>query len=178
MWLPSFLVNFAFLPPALFDPHPVLAAGPTASDMWVILRLISIGLIFLRLVSRFFSWSSGSSAPAGSSFFWIRLLIVAVVACAAIGARIVYPPKSSQTASTSDQMRSVQTVVTAYMHSRASSPSSIQFLDWSDLESNGSDWLVTVHYKAMQRSGEWTTATVRFTVHGGTVTNAQVLRQS
>jgi hypothetical protein len=154
-------------------PLPTLAvvAEPSAHVLVIVLRVIAVTLAILRLGQRV-----ATGRPVASSSRVI-LVIVFVLIIGGFAMWKYLPMKSALPAVSGGQMRSVQTVVTTYMYSRASSPSSIQFLEWSDLQNSGADWLVTVRYSATQRSGDRTTATVRFTVRAGAVTNAQVLRQ-
>jgi hypothetical protein len=159
-------------------PHSVLATAAASSDDALnIAKALYVVFFAFRIVMRLFG------RPMGSS--WLTVIIV--VGLMIFGFSVRWKNASQNTATespaapspfTTDQMRSVQTAVTNYMYAHATSPASIQFQDWSGLENHGPDWSVIVRYKVLQRSGDWTNATVRFTVHGGTVTDAHVLRQS
>jgi hypothetical protein len=170
MWLPSLPVHVAAL---AASPVRILAAtaGPTSRDLLIILRVVCAVIAILRLFRR---------DATGRFTVGPKLLIVficsTIIIAATVAARIYFPPPARSSPAT-DQMARVQAIVTAYMYSRAASPSSIQFLEWSNLQTNGPDLRVTVHYRAVQHSGDRVTATVRFTIHGGAVTNAEVLSQ-
>jgi hypothetical protein len=75
----------------------------------------------------------------------------------------------------SAEMQNIQGIVKTYMWSHAAVPSSIEFRDWSNLSLNGDAWYVDLHYSAVEKTGYHTSASVRFTVRGGAVVNAQVL---
>ncbi|WP_131989495.1 hypothetical protein [Chthoniobacter flavus] len=158
---------------AAIPQHLVLAAAAVSpGDAFYITKAIYLVFFAFRMVMRLFT-------GRGLNTTWLTLLIVAGAAIFGLSATWKnVPQRTAQSAFTPDQMRSVQTVVTNYMRAHASSPSSIQFEDWSGLENNGADWSVIVRYKVLQRSGDWSNATVRFTIRGGTVTDAHVLRQS
>jgi hypothetical protein len=85
-------------------------------------------------------------------------------------------PESAQ-ADDSPTMKQVQGAVTSYMIPRASFPSSLKFLQWSDLRRFGSDLIVTVRYSATLKNGQNSTASVRFTVRDNTVVGARVINE-
>jgi hypothetical protein len=177
MWLLRFPVNDVALTIATIAPHQVLGVATVSSDDALNIGKALYVLFFaFRLVMRLFG------RPLRSS--WLTLLIVVGAMIFGFSAKWKSPSPTTTEAPaapsplTTDQMRNVQTVITNYMYAHASSPASIQFQDWSGLENHGSDWSVIVRYKVLQRSGDWTNATVRFTIHGGIVTDARVLRQS
>jgi len=173
MGFPSLPVNGVALAVAAITPHWFLAAGAVSpTDAFYITKAIYLVFFAFRMVMRLFTGRGLNTA-------WLTFLIV--VGIAIFGLSTTWknvPQRAAQAAFTPEQMRSVQTVVATYMYAHTSSPSSIQFLDWSGLENNGTDWSVIARYKVLQRSGNWINATVRFTIHGGTVTDAHVLRQS
>lgn len=121
------------------------------------------------------------------------VLVICLLACiGVVGASFLWSPKSSYAVAPQAPaiaapsparfvdnsvaaMQGVQAIVKSYMWSHASVPTSIEFLDWSNLSQAGDDWSVNLHYSALQRTGSRTTANVRFTVRGGAVVNAQVL---
>ena len=72
------------------------------------------------------------------------------------------------------QLQAVQGIVERYMHSRASIPSALQFLEWSDLSHDGQTWAVTLRYRLQQASAP-AQATVRFHVRNGAVTDTQLI---